>query len=137
MSSSQATDNVALLPDLSGTIIESNAVFFEGPGFFLRPKGAKPSALGQTTRYLGQVRHLPDTAGGGIGVDCNGDTTNRCPLRFTDVGVASACRPPSARMTTWDVALKYAADWNNFKVSAAIGYSQSTDETYIWAVAVA
>jgi len=32
---SQATDNVALLPDLSGTIIESNAVFFEGPGFFL------------------------------------------------------------------------------------------------------
>ena len=27
---SQATDNVALLPDLSGTIIESNAVLFDG-----------------------------------------------------------------------------------------------------------
>jgi hypothetical protein len=27
---SQATDNVALLPDLSGTIIASNAVLFDG-----------------------------------------------------------------------------------------------------------
>ena len=33
---SQATDNVALLPDLSGTIIESNAVMFEGSAFGLR-----------------------------------------------------------------------------------------------------
>src|SRR5215813_6863962 len=36
---SQATDNVALLPDLSGTIIESNAVLFDGASFFLRPIG--------------------------------------------------------------------------------------------------
>ena len=40
---SQATDNVALLPDLSGTIIESNAVLFDGAAFFIRPKGAKNS----------------------------------------------------------------------------------------------
>ena len=38
---SQATDNVALLPDLSGTIIESNAVLFDGAGMFVRPKGAQ------------------------------------------------------------------------------------------------
>src|SRR5262245_51125862 len=37
---SQATDNVALLPDLSGTIIESNAVLFDGAGMFVRVKGA-------------------------------------------------------------------------------------------------
>ena len=40
---SQATDNVALLPDLSGTIIEANAVLFDGAGMFIRPKGAKNS----------------------------------------------------------------------------------------------
>ena len=40
---SQATDNVALLPDLSGTVIESNAVLFDGAGMFVRPKGAKNS----------------------------------------------------------------------------------------------
>src|SRR5262245_17244628 len=37
---SQATDNVALLPDLSGTVIESNAVMFDGAGMFVRVKGA-------------------------------------------------------------------------------------------------
>ena len=37
---SQATDNVALLPDLSGTIIESNAVMFDGAGMFVRVSGA-------------------------------------------------------------------------------------------------
>ena len=40
---SQATDNVALLPDLSGTVIEANAVLFDGAGMFVRPKGAKNS----------------------------------------------------------------------------------------------
>ena len=28
----------------------------------------------------------------------------------------------------WDVAVKYAADWGNFKVSAAYGFASSTDE---------
>src|SRR5262249_21705478 len=28
----------------------------------------------------------------------------------------------------WDVAVKYAADWNNFKVSAAYGFTENTDE---------
>ena len=36
---SPASDNPAVLADISGTVIESNAVFFEGGGFFLRPKG--------------------------------------------------------------------------------------------------
>ena len=36
---SQATDNVALLPDLSGTIIESNAVLFEGQGYLPAAQG--------------------------------------------------------------------------------------------------
>ena len=28
----------------------------------------------------------------------------------------------------WDVAVKYAADWNSIKFSAAVGYTQLTDE---------
>src|SRR5215831_18123973 len=39
----QATNNLALLPDLSGTIIEANGVMFDGAGFFVRPKGTKNS----------------------------------------------------------------------------------------------
>ena len=33
---SPASDNPAVLADISGTVIESNSVFFEGGGFFLR-----------------------------------------------------------------------------------------------------
>jgi hypothetical protein len=36
---SPASDNAAVLADISGTVIESNAVWFEGSGFFLRPSG--------------------------------------------------------------------------------------------------
>jgi hypothetical protein len=43
---SPATDNVGLLPDLSGTILEENAVLFVGFGMFVRPSGAT-GALGQ------------------------------------------------------------------------------------------
>ena len=35
---SPASDNAAVLADMSGTVIESNAVFFEGGGLFLRPE---------------------------------------------------------------------------------------------------
>ncbi len=37
---SPASDNPAVLADISGTVIESNAVLFEGAGFFLRPDGS-------------------------------------------------------------------------------------------------
>ncbi len=37
---SPASDNAAVLADISGTVIESNAVMFEGAGFTMRPKAA-------------------------------------------------------------------------------------------------
>ena len=72
---SQATDNVALLPDLSGTIIESNAVLFDGAGMFVRVKGAVNSndmlsefSWGSVLTCLG--------GGGGLAADCNGYPDN-------------------------------------------------------------
>ena len=53
---SQATDNVALLPDLSGTVIEANAVLFDGAGMFVRPKGAKNSNDLATDFRVGRCR---------------------------------------------------------------------------------
>src|SRR6478672_10975433 len=65
---SQATDNVALLPDLSGTIIESNAVLFDGGGMFVRPSAAKNSNdLTGDFKWSGVVNCLID--GGGLGAD--------------------------------------------------------------------
>jgi hypothetical protein len=119
---SQATDNVALLPDLSGTIIESNGVFFEGPGYFLRPKGADHSAKGQANTVWGEF--VTCLSGGGIiGVDCNGNTTNG--VRYDSPTWAGFSVSGGFGEDDYkDVAVKYAADWNNFKVSAAIGYAE-------------
>ncbi len=66
---SPASDNPAVLADISGTVIESNSVFFEGGGFFLRPKGtAAPAALDRPTERLPalQLRRLR------LGADCFG-----------------------------------------------------------------
>jgi len=127
---SQATDNVALLPDLSGTIIESNAVFFEGPGYFLRPKGAVKNAKGQANTVWGQF--VTCLSGGGIiGVDCNGNTTNGVRYDSPTWGGFSVSGG-FGEDDYKDIAVKYAQDWGNFKVSAAYGFTKMTDENYIF-----
>jgi hypothetical protein len=123
---SQATDNVALLPDLSGTVIESNAVLFDGAGMFVRVKGAKNSNDLANEFTWGAVLTC-NTAGGGLGADCNGYPQNA--FRYDSPTWAGFSMSTSyGEDDMWDIALKYAADWNSVKFSAAAGYTQLTDE---------
>jgi hypothetical protein len=123
---SQATDNVALLPDLSGTIIESNAVLFDGSFFFLRPHGFSHNAEGLSAMTWGGVTNCLE-AGGGLGMDCNGYPNNG--VRYdSPTWYGFSVSGGYAEDDTVDVAIRYAADWNNFKVSAAYGFSETTDE---------
>ena len=125
---SQATDNVALLPDLSGTIIESNAVLFDGAFFFLRPtgRGIPANAQGLSGLTWGSMVTCLE-AGGGIGADCNGFPQNG--VRYDSPTWAGfSVSGGFAEDDVWDIALKYAADWNSIKFSAAAGFSQATDE---------
>ena len=76
---SPASDNPAVLADISGTVIESNAVGFEGPGFFLRPKGGPGGINGITNQGIqaGSALSWGDFQtcvglGAGIGADCFG-----------------------------------------------------------------
>jgi hypothetical protein len=123
---SQATDNVALLPDLSGTIIESNAVLFDGQAFFIRPKGAK-NANDMTSDFTwGSVVNCL-SAGGGIGADCNGYPENGVRYdspTFSGFSVSGGVYEDKVK----DIAVKYAADWNSIKFAAAFGFSNVTDE---------
>jgi predicted porin len=123
---SQATDNVALLPDLSGTIIESNAVLFDGSFFFLRPKGFPKNAQGLSTVTWGNVTNCLE-GGGGLGADCNGYPQNGVRYDSPTWGGFSMSGG-FAEDDIWDVAVRYAKDWGNFKVSAAYGFTESTDE---------
>ena len=123
---SQATDNVALLPDLSGTIIEANAVLFDGTGMFIRPKGAK-NANDMTNDFKWGNVVTCITGGGGVGADCNGYPQNGFRYDSPTFGGFSASTSYTED-DMWDVAVKYAADWNSIKFSAAVGYDQITDE---------
>jgi hypothetical protein len=123
---SQATDNVALLPDLSGTVIESNGVVFDGAGMFVRPKGAKNSNDLAADFAWGAVLTC-NTNGGGLGADCNGYPQNA--FRYdTPTWAGFSVSTSYGEDDMWDVAVKYAADWNSVKFSAAAGYTTLTDE---------
>jgi hypothetical protein len=117
---------VALLPDLSGTVIESNAVVFDGAGMFVRAKGAKNSNDLAGSFTWGGVLTC-NTAGGGLGADCNGYPDNA--FRYdTPTWAGFSMSTSYGEDDMWDIAIKYAADWNSVKFSAAAGYTQLTDE---------
>jgi hypothetical protein len=74
---SPASDNPAVLADISGTVIESNAVQFEGSAMFLRPKGYPAGVrtdglFGLSTLTWGDFMTCTGLGGAGIGTDCWG-----------------------------------------------------------------
>lgn len=128
---SPASDNPAVLADVSGTVIESNSVFFEGPGYFLRAKGGNNNLSGLT---WGNVLTC-DTLGAGIGADCFGaaqpavryDSPTWGGFRFeTSYGtqdLVTNAALPTRDANFWDIAAFYNGDWGNFKVSAAYAFT--------------
>src|SRR5262249_37189394 len=118
----QASNNLALLPDLSGTIIESNGVLFDGAGFFLRPRHVKNANDLNTGDFAWiQVTNCL-SGGGGVGGDCpagldgNGfryDSPTWWGLSFSGGYYED---------DQWDATVKWAGDWDNLKWSFAYGF---------------
>ena len=122
---SQATDDVGLLPDLSGTILKSNAVVYNGAGMFVRPHGVK-NATDLATDFT-WLNVLTCLAGLGIGADCSGYPLNAVRYdtpTFAGFSVSASYGEDDLR----DIAVKYAGEWGPFKVSAAYGFANLTDE---------
>jgi hypothetical protein len=122
---SQATNDVGLLPDLSGTILKSNAVIYNGAGMLVRPRGAK-NATDLATDFT-WLTVLTCLTGLGIGADCNGYPLNAVRYdtpTFAGFSLLASYGEDDMR----DIALRYAADWGAFKLSAAYGFANLTDE---------
>jgi Gram-negative porin len=138
---SPASDNPAVLADISGTVIESNAVWFEGASFFLRPKGSKIGGFGGLSGLNWADFLQCQGLGAGIGADCFGaaqpavryDSPTWGGFRFeTSWGkneLTQGCRGdcevgvPTPDANFWDIAVFYTADWNSIKLSAAAAYT--------------
>jgi hypothetical protein len=125
---SPASDNPAVLADISGTVIESNAVEFEGLGFKLRPTGNN----GLSNLSWGSFMQCQGL-GAGIGADCWGnpqpavryDSPTWGGFRFetsygTNTLTALGATPDN---NFWDIAGFYTADWNSIKISLAGAYT--------------
>jgi hypothetical protein len=124
---SPASDNPAVLADISGTVIESNSVWFEGAGFFMRPKGQNAiSALTWNSFALCSSTIAP-------GGDCFGtaepavryDSPTWGGFRFeTSYGTQNVAPfIPTRDSHFWDIAAFYNKDWGNFKISLAYAYT--------------
>jgi porin-like protein len=122
----QATDNLLVLRDLSGTPIESNVVLYDAVGLFVRPSSAKNAGdLGSDFTWFNVMTCI--TAGGGIGGDCNGYPTAN--VRYDSPTFAGFSVSTSyGDDDMWDVALKYDFTGDIWKATGAIGWTQQTDE---------
>jgi hypothetical protein len=141
---SPASDNPAVLADISGTVIESNFVGFEGATFLLSEPGNKFNA---TTLNFWACNTL-----NAPGADCFGlaqpavryDSPTWGGFRFeTSYGTYNTIQeivdavsfdypfdsgfgfglPNTKDSHFWDIAAFYTADWNSIKLSLAYAYT--------------
>jgi len=149
---SPASDNPAVLADISGTVIESNFVGFEGGGFGLNGgMRAAPTATGAAAVSGGTFNDFwVCSSGVAPGADCFGaaepavryDSPTWGGFRFeTSYGTASVVpavlnnnasanlldalynHPSTDSSHFWDAAAFYNGDWGNWKTSFAYAYT--------------
>jgi predicted porin len=114
---SMASDNTAILVDGSGSLVPANYVPFDYGGFFLR-NNATGALSG--TRIVQTFTHI----------DRNGLPVNA--VRYDSPTFAGFSVSASwGEDDVWDVAARYAGEFNGFKVAIAGAYVESTDEASV------
>jgi porin-like protein len=118
---SQASDNAAILVDGSGSLVPANWVAFDLRSMSLHFRNGNPGGTWGATQ---------DCAGeGGDWGDCNGLPQNVVRYDSPSFGGFSASASWGAD-DMWDVAARYAGEWNDFKVSAVVAYNEVSDANY-------
>lgn len=110
---SHPTDNISIV-DLSGTLFASLPIVFEGITWGLRD---------QTNGNITNATWSSVLDCAGIGMDCNGIPQN--VIRYDTPTIAGFTLSASwGENDFWDVALKYAGEFGDIKVAAAVGYGE-------------
>lgn len=129
---SPASDNTGVLVDLSGSLSPANVVLFESSSFFVRSDDT--GRRGRDNVISTGLRNVTfgdtgfcHTLGLGIGSDCNGLPQNVVRYdspTFKGFNFSSTWGVDDM----WDVAARYAAEWNGVKLSFATSYVEQHDE---------
>ena len=120
---SQASDNTAILVDGSGSLVPANWVAFEYRDFFLRRNDGSLSGFqwGGNTKCFG---------GGAIG-DCNGATQHVVRYDSPTFGGFSVSAS-WGEDDMWDVAARYAGEWNGIMFAAAAALQRADRRWCTW-----
>jgi hypothetical protein len=126
---SHASDNTAILVDGSGSLVPANWLVIEGSNFFLRSGGLTSGGnqVGVATDLRwGDVLHCGQTSAG-IAADCNGLPLNS--VRYDSPTFAGfSVSATWGEDDFWDVAARYAGEFNGIKIAVAAAYSHTADE---------
>lgn len=135
---SQASDNAAILVDGSGTLVPANWLMIEGASFGMRVDKVRLSAAGfggftidaggfysglSWGSGLGYCQHTSL----GIAADCNGLPLNA--VRYDTPTFAGFSVSASwGEDDFWDVAARYAGEFNGVKIAVTAAYSHQSEE---------
>jgi hypothetical protein len=116
---SMSSDNLAILVDGSGSLVPANWVSFDVGGFEYRNVGGGLSGI--------SIIGAGGCNGGG---DCYGAPVNS--VRYDSPTFAGFSASASwGEDDIWDIALRYAGEHHGFKIAAAVGYGEvSEDNVY-------
>jgi hypothetical protein len=121
---SSAADNVAVLPDGSGTLAFANYIMYDVNAFNIRRNGVN---TGTNWGSLATCQSFTGADTLGLGADCDGVPNNN--VRYDTPTFAGFSASASwGEDDTWGLAGRYAGEFNGIKVAAAIGYYENTDD---------
>ena len=131
---SHASDNTAILVDGSGSLVPANWLMIEGAGFGLRVSSIGISGLGSINlgglqtgigwgAGVGHCQHIS----AGIAADCNGVPLNAVRYDSPTFGGFSVSAS-WGEDDFWDVAARYAGEFNGVKIAVAAAWSHQSEE---------
>jgi Gram-negative porin len=122
---SSAADNAALLPDGSGSLIFANYIMYDINAFALRRKGT-----GAQVSNWGSLATCQSFTGAdslGLGMDCDGVPNDN--VRYDTPTFAGFSASASwGEDDVWALSGRYAGEFSGFKLAAAVGYVDSSDD---------
>ncbi|MEQ1670057.1 MAG: porin [Hyphomicrobium sp.] len=125
---SQASDNAAIVPDQSGTLVAANWAMFDGSAFQLSRGGVGVKDVFDTRVNLGHASFC-GFVGLGTAGDCTAIPTSN--IRYDSPTFAGfSVSATWGEDDLWDVAARYSGEVGGFKLGAGISYAETTDENF-------
>ncbi len=123
---SPASDNTAILVDGSGSLVPANWVLFDNQAFFLNVGGVR------TAFTWGNIAHC-QAAGAGFAGDCGGFAGPGNYVRYDSPTFAGFSASASwGEDDAWDVAARYAGEFNGIKIALAASYFEENDNSNVF-----